>query len=528
MNTLPGATRDIARRHSSMRWRSRDANARDATRALSLAQSRVAFARDALRDALITFDVARVCVDGRANNGALERRALTSARMRIRELNEAIETNHVANDRLTLANDTRERALIDSKRALANAKETFETAVANEASERDAREALARVERARRNAMGEKMSRLLALIPCDDDDDDDEDEDVLVNERYGGRRRTTTTRTERTTERTTRTSEAPRAVRCAGARVPDAKDRAGFDAKELAAGLGALAQFLTLASRYLDAPRLHRASNAGSTSYVWVPLDAWDDVERSAWENRGTVHVRDVPQDGCERLPLFIPRALAESAGDRGQVAIRESRAKLKAAMRLLSRSCAALCAHEAAALGVVAPDGFGPFAQLCAIASEAARGDARLDASSDDLSRVPAKRFAGALRNSTNATVEVDGTRASSAIDDDARSNVAKTWRIPALNLSQRSRDRRKETMEPDEDDFGHVDGAFFDGEAFRDRGVDSWHRVNQSSHKPSPAKVASSPSSLPRPLILPPPPSEIDDTAQWIAAHKLDVGRR
>ena len=513
----------------------RDATLRDARRALSNAQSRSERVRDALCDALMRVD-AMMRVDAHVvdvNNAMMTssqlEHELRNARARMRFLKAAKETTLKANERFSVAIETRHRALLAASRALANAKETFERSVANEASDSDAREALARVERARRNAMGEKMSRLLALIPCDDDDDDDEDEDVLVNERYGGRRRTTTTtRTERTTERTTRTSEAPRAVRCAGARVPDAKDRAGFDAKELAAGLGALAQFLTLASRYLDAPRLHRASNAGSTSYVWVPLDAWDDVERSAWENRGTVHVRDVPQDGCERLPLFIPRALAESAGDRGQVAIRESRAKLKAAMRLLSRSCAALCAHEAAALGVVAPDGFGPFAQLCAIASEAARGDARLDASSDDLSRVPAKRFAGALRNSTNATVEVDGTRASSAIDDDARSNVAKTWRIPALNLSQRSRDRRKETMEPDEDDFGHVDGAFFDGEAFRDRGVDSWHRVNQSSHKPSPAKVASSPSSLPRPLILPPPPSEIDDTAQWIAAHKLDVGRR
>ena len=55
---------------------------------------------------------------------------------------------------------------------------------------------------------------------------------------------------------------------------PDATDDEGFDAYELAAGLGILMHFTALASRYLDAPRLHRGSHAGSQSFV-APTSAW-------------------------------------------------------------------------------------------------------------------------------------------------------------------------------------------------------------------------------------------------------------
>ena len=73
---------------------------------------------------------------------------------------------------------------------------------------------------------------------------------------------------------------------------------------------------------------------------------------------------------------------------------------------------------------------------------------------------------------------------------------------------------------MDLDEDDFKHLDvGGLFDVDDDA-TGVEHWAH-ERSSHKPPPQ-------SLPTPslacLVLPPPPSEIDDTAQWEAAHFVD----
>ena len=143
------------------------------------------------------------------------------------------------------------------------------------------------------------MARLRALLP------------VRIDEERGGR-------------------AAPRGVRACEWRVPDAIDDRGFDAHELAAGLGALMHFSALASRYLDAPRLHRGSHAASQSYVWAPTSAWDDVDSSVWENKGTVHVRDFAGVNSERLELFLPargrgRVVRSRVGSREQTAAQAS-----------------------------------------------------------------------------------------------------------------------------------------------------------------------------------------------------------
>jgi len=71
---------------------------------------------------------------------------------------------------------------------------------------------------------------------------------------------------------------------------------------------------------------------------------------------------------------------------------------------------------------------------------------------------------------------------------------------------------------MDLDEDDFGNLEGGLFDVDVDA-TGVEHWSREHiVSSHKQSP-RLFPEPSL--RSLVLPPPPSEIDDTAQWEAAH-------
>lgn len=63
---------------------------------------------------------------------------------------------------------------------------------------------------------------------------------------------------------------APTAVRVCGLRVPDPSDAVGFHAHELSAGLGTLLHFVTLASRYLAAPTLHRGAPRWGGVPGWV------------------------------------------------------------------------------------------------------------------------------------------------------------------------------------------------------------------------------------------------------------------
>jgi hypothetical protein len=73
---------------------------------------------------------------------------------------------------------------------------------------------------------------------------------------------------------------------------------------------------------------------------------------------------------------------------------------------------------------------------------------------------------------------------------------------------------------MDLDEDDFGNLEGGLFDVDVDA-TGVELWSREHiVSSHK-STRSTRTFPEPSLRSLVLPPPPSEIDDTAQWEAAH-------
>ena len=335
-----------------------------------------------------------------------------------------------------------------------------------------------------------------------------------------------------------------RRVRACGCKVPDAFDGEGFDANELAGGLGAMLHFATLASRYLDAPRLHRGSHAGSRSYVWAPTSAWDDAASSVWENNGTVHVRDFAGANAERLALFLPRAVVDGSVDTASERVQESRLLLKRAMRLLARSVAATCAHQARECGVVAPVDMGPFSQLCALTAHVARGN-------QEGSTLPAAARVQTpphvLHNSTNDAAGarrgspelLDPTTMMQSVVDgavvDAHASSAKrspltTSIIEAVRsrwLCERPPSRGHGFTAIEEDEFENVDDCFF-VDLDCDDGIDDWESMRgerMNGGKPR-AKNASVDAKPPRSLVLPPPPSSVD-IEQWERAMLIDNQR-
>ena len=496
------ASRTRAERTSTSVTKRRFAIMDDAKRALRDACARRELARVRVEEAMTRASRARYATDAREDIERVEdvfarasyasrAEALTRRRERAEQLRRARDAHasaaHMEGDILA----QRERALARANARLSDmARAAFDVEVPCALA--TAESALSSARRACDAAVARAMRHLRALMPI-----------TIQNGAPGA---------------------APRGIRACEFWIPDARDADGFDARELAAGLGVLMHFSALASRYLDAPRLHRGAHAGSESYVWAPTSAWDDASGSAWENRGSVHVRDVPPaNASERFPLFLPRALVDgSHGDRTGVELKESRMRLKAGIRLLTRSVAAMCAHQCRTLGVSAPDEYGPFAQLCALTVAVARGQdtARMSVQQALPPSVPTPVHV--LHNSTNsAGPEPDGTHVSSAIADAARSSIFKR-RTPSPRPTAPTLrwpwDRRRVSMDLDEDDFGNLEGGLFDVDVDA-TGVEHWSREHiVSSHKQSP-RLFPEPSL--RSLVLPPPPSEIDDTAQWEAAH-------
>jgi len=416
----------------------------------------------------------------------------------------------------------RERAALDATRARIAAMEATEAEA--RATLRDASRAALEVEvpcaaaevdrefravSAARDAEARRaMARLRALLP------------VRIDEERGGR-------------------AAPRGVRACEWRVPDAIDDRGFDAHELAAGLGALMHFSALASRYLDAPRLHRGSHAASQSYVWAPTSAWDDVDSSVWENKGTVHVRDFAGVNSERLELFLPRAVVEGSCD--PASVRESRLRLKRAIRLLTRSVSVMCAHQSRECGVIAPPNWGPFSQLCALTSAVAKGE---ETTTTATQRAPARRQTPPqiLRTSTNdrrrESVEsfesrdvvrnvTDGAHANrgDAVKRAVSSTIAEISRNHWLSARAWAQTPRESNAIVDDDELLfetlNTGGFFIDHDSVDDIG--GWEAIHGNRSRPAAVDDVVAPVSN-RGLVLPPPPSAVDDIEHWERAMLVD----
>jgi hypothetical protein len=329
--------------------------------------------------------------------------------------------------------------------------------------------------------------------------------------------------------------EAPRGVRACEWRVPDAIDDRGFDAHELAAGLGALMHFSALASRYLDAPRLHRGSHAASQSYVWAPTSAWDDVDSSVWENKGTVHVRDFAGVNSERLELFLPRAVVEGSCD--PASVRESRLRLKRAIRLLTRSVSVMCAHQSRECGVIAPPNWGPFSQLCALTSAVAKGE---ETTTTAPQRAPARRQTPPqiLRTSTNdrrrESVEsfesrdmvqpvTDGAHRGDVVKRAVSSTIAEISRNHWLSAHASTPRESNAIVDDDELLFETLNAGdfFIDHDSVDDIG--GWEAIHGNRLRPAAVEDAVAPVSN-RGLVLPPPPSAVDDIEHWERAMLVD----
>jgi hypothetical protein len=446
--------------------------------------------------------------------------------------------------------DARERVLCEARAALRDAERAaFEVEVPCALAEAEAD--LRALREVRDEHQRRVMRQLRALIPVR------LDEDYLP---LGGR---------------------PLGIRACESRVPDVGDDVGFDARELAAGLGALMHFTALASRYLDAPRLHRGSHAGSQSFVWAPTSAWDDAVASVWENAGSVHVRDFAGPNAERLPLFLPRSITDGAaaggtgsnvrssgpGASGNAAtdpssayVRDCRRALVRAIRLLARSASATCAYQARECGVVPPKDWGPFAQLCALTAHVARGEDDRRRRSNTPAPAPPARV---LRNSTNSIVVerrsspeileaaimmqsvADGHGYGYGYYNAAHTEIAESSTSSSIVeisrgkwLSESRRERDVLAFEDDAALVDFVDDASFFNETTED-GVDAWEAIHpnargQNHRGTSGAIKSSSRCSKPptgaagRRVVLPPPPSASEDVEQWERAMLVDNQRQ
>ena len=511
----------------------RDETIVERRRALASTLARASRLRARVREAMETSEARRRATTartgraraGRADEEARRRRAIEEAVARVTR-------EKACRDAERGAVEARERALAAARTMLRDAERAaFEVEVPCALAE--AENDHGRAMEARSREVARAMRHLRALLPVTVDNDGTS----TAKDCFG--------------------RGAPRRVRACEWRVPDATDDEGFDAYELAAGLGILMHFTALASRYLDAPRLHRGSHAGSQSFVWAPTSAWDDANASVWENGGSVHVRDFAGVDAERLSLFLPRSVVEGSGDPTSASVRESRLRLKRAIRLLARSAAATCAHQARECGVVPPNRWGPFAQLCALTASVARdtsgGPSGPTASQETSSSAP-KRLPSPARVLYNATnnhdVDVESARRASPellksmamvhnATDEARPSVKHRARegrstlFASIAEASRSRwlwDRSRVSRELretliEEDEFESLDDRFFIDLDSTD-GIDDWDTIHFAARKTTNARVEAE-KPPPRSLVLPPPPSAVDDIDHWERAMLVDSQR-
>ena len=269
------------------------------------------------------------------------------------------------------------------------------------------------------------------------------------------------------------------------------------------------------------------------------------------------MHVCDFAGVDAERLSLFLPRSVVEGSGDPTSASVRESRLRLKRAIRLLARSAAATCAHQARECGVVPPNRWGPFAQLCALTASVARGTsggpsgptASQETSSSAPKRSPSP--ARVLYNATNNhDVDVESARRASPellksmamvhnATDEARSSVEHRARegrstlFASIAEASRSRwlwDRSRVSRELretliEEDEFESLDDRFFIDLDSTD-GIDDWDTIHFAARKTTNARVEAE-KPPPRSLVLPPPPSAVDDIDHWERAMLVDSQR-
>lgn len=507
---------------------------REGRRALASALARASYLRARVWEAMETSEARRRAATarteraraGRDDDDARRRAAIEEATMRLTR-------EKMRHDAEREAVEARERALVAARTTLRDAERAaFEVEVPCALAE--AESARGRVMEARSREVARTMRQLRALLPVTIDGDGSQ---TKARDCFG--------------------RGAPRRVRACEWRVPDAADDEGFDAYELAAGLGILMHFTALASRYLDAPRLHRGSHAGSQSFVWAPTSAWDDANASVWENGGSVHVRDFAGVDAERLSLFLPRSVVEGSNDPTSAVVRESRLRLKRAIRLLARSAAATCAHQARECGVVPPPQWGPFAQLCALTASVARGadgGPSYPAAAREASSVPPKRSSSPARvlyNSTNnqdvgiasahrASPELLESMATthSATDEECsgvahRARERKSTLFASIAEASRSRwlwDRSRVSRElretlMEDDEFESLDDKLFIDVDSTD-GIDDWDTIQLAARKTTNARVDAA-KLPPRSLVLPPPPSAVDDIDHWERAMLVDTQR-
>ena len=510
----------------------RDETIVERRRALASTLARASRLRARVREAMETSEARRRATTartgraraGRADEEARRRRAIEEAVARVTREKACCDAERGAVE-------ARERALAAARTTLRDAERAaFEVEVPCALAEAESDHG--RAMEARSREVARAMRQLRALLPVMVDNDGTS----TAKDCFG--------------------RGAPRRVRACEWRVPDATDDEGFDAYELAAGLGILMHFTALASRYLDAPRLHRGSHAGSQSFVWAPTSAWDNANASVWENGGSVHVRDFAGVDAERLSLFLPRSVVEGSGDPTSASVRESRLRLKRAIRLLARSAAATCAHQARECGVVPPNRWGPFAQLCALTASVARGTSggpSGPAASQETSSSSPKRSPSPARVLYNATnnhdADVESARRASPellksmamvhnATDEARSGVEHRARegrstlFASIAEASRSRwlwDRSRVSRELretliEEDEFESLDDRFFIDLDSTD-GIDDWDTIHFAARKTN-ARVEAE-KSPPRSLVLPPPPSAVDDFDHWERAMLVDSQR-
>lgn len=156
-------------------------------------------------------------------------------------------------------------------------------------------------------------------------------------------------------------SEEPAFIRICGAVLPTCGDSSATSAEQLAAGLGSLLHFVSLASRYLACPLLLVGSYRGSTSTVWRRTSFWSDagsMEMPLYRGGDGLTADDgaanrlvVPpwpstwSSTAQRVGVLAPWATP------GPGAVQQL-----AAFNLLSRSVSLLCGHELGLAGASAP----------------------------------------------------------------------------------------------------------------------------------------------------------------------------
>ena len=202
-------------------------------------------------------------------------------------------------------------------------------------------------------------------------------------------------------------------------------------------------------------------------------------------------------------------------------------------------------------------PNRWGPFAQLCSLTASVARdtsgGPSGSTASQETSSSAP-KRLPSPARVLYNATnnhdVDVESARRASPellksmamvhnATDEARPSVKHRARegrstlFASIAEASRSRwlwDRSRVSRELretmiEEDEFESLDDRFFIDLDSTD-GIDDWDTIHFAARKTTNARVEAE-KPPPRSLVLPPPPSAVDDIDHWERAMLVDSQR-